>query len=306
MLSKVKMNFPALNRLKIRRVNDFYKMCKRRKNTFEQELDSSNYGYLEERLQQELPYSLKTYYPVKLLRKGVLKDKRVLVDQWPDFKTVLVTDKQRMSTPHRVYCFCKDDNSTLVDSILRQVSNELGSSLVLFGCSPGITDELIKMNGSFVRRLIEDTGMLMFPREIFRKPTLPDGFKEKRLEEENVELVLSNLPYREAKEYIVHMINILPSTCILNKDDKPVAWILQQEYGCCGMLHVMPEYRRLNLGSIVGLLQAEKIFENGDEVYSWVDKTNHPALTYNLKNGLVPLPDFIVTCSKYMYRRVTN
>ncbi|XP_061185842.1 uncharacterized protein LOC133193945 [Saccostrea echinata] len=162
----------ALNGFKIRSVKDIYKSCERKKNTLVQELGSSNLGYLEKKLQQELPYSLKTYYPVKLIRKGLLKDRRILVDKWPDFQIVLVTaDKQKkMSASHRVYCFCKDDNSsTLFDSMLRQVSIELKSSLILFGCSPGITDKLIRVNGSFVRRLVEDTCMHMLPRENFRK-----------------------------------------------------------------------------------------------------------------------------------------
>ncbi|XP_061183138.1 uncharacterized protein LOC133191399 [Saccostrea echinata] len=208
-----------------------------------------------------------------------------------------------MSASHRVYCFCKDDNSsTLVDSILRQVSIELKSSLVLLGCSPGITDELIRMNGSFVRRLVEDTCMLMLPRENYREIAIPDGFQTTCLREENVDLVIRNLPFAETKEYIEQIINTLPSACVLDKDGKPVAWILQHEYGCVGLLHVMPEYRRLKLGTTVSMLLIEKFFENGDDVYSWVDKRNHSALAFNLNNGFVRLPDFTVTCSEYMYR----
>lgn len=50
------------------------------------------------------------------------------------------------------------------------------------------------------------------------------------------------------------MINQTPSVCIENEQRDPVAWILQQDYGCIGMLHVIPEYRRAKLGSAVTIL----------------------------------------------------
>jgi ribosomal protein S18 acetylase RimI-like enzyme len=91
--------------------------------------------------------------------------------------------------------------------------------------------------------------------------------------------------FGDTKDWIREVTQHSPSVCIENKDGDPVAWAIQHEYGCIGMLQVIPEYRRANLGSVVTMLMAQKIHNKGDNLYSSVAVDNHVSLAFHEKNG---------------------
>ncbi|XP_055996045.1 uncharacterized protein LOC130046857 [Ostrea edulis] len=103
-----------------------------------QKLISQSYGDLEETLKKELPFSIQAYFPVKLLRKGLVTKRIVWVDNWPEFKTVVVSDdKKKNVSAQRAYCYCRNDTDciSILDSMLRHISETLSNSLFLYGKS---------------------------------------------------------------------------------------------------------------------------------------------------------------------------
>lgn len=100
--------------------------------------------------------------------------------------------------------------------------------------------------------------------------SIPEGFMVTTLKQEHVETVVQEWPYSgtfsDCKEWICDMIKQFPSVCIENEHGKPIAWVLQQDYGYIGMLHVVPEYRRAKLGSAVTMLLMEKLHKEGNYI----------------------------------------
>lgn len=267
------------------------------------------YEDLEKILEKELPFSVQAYYPIKLLRKKLLNNRIVWVDKWPDFRVVVVSDDRHKDvSPQRVHCFCKDTHeSSSLDSVLRLISDELSNSLLMFGCRSSVVDDLIKSRGSSVRRVSPDAYMLTLPEENIISLPIPDDFKITNLKEHHLDTVVQEWPYSgvfsDSKEWIKEMIAVLPSVCIENKEGQPIAWVLQQDYGCIGMLQVKSEYKRAKLGSAVTMLLAQKLREEGSHIYSAINVENSQSLAFHEKNGFQYLSDFLLAFVNYGYNQ---
>ncbi|XP_061178006.1 glycine-N-acyltransferase-like protein 3 isoform X2 [Saccostrea echinata] len=274
-----------------------------------QKIASRLYEELENILEKELPFSIQAYYPLKLLRKRLLKNRIVWVDKWPDFRVVVVSDdRHKDASPQRVYCFCRDQHgSSSLDSVLSLVSEYLSNSLLMFGCRPRVADDLIKCRGSSVRRLSSDAYMLTLPKENIISLPIPDDFKVTCLSEHHLDTVVKEWPYSgvfsDAKEWIREMIGVSPSVCVENKEGQPIAWVLQQDYGCIGMLQVIAEYKRAKLGSAVTMLLAQKLREEGLYIYSAVNVENSLSVAFHKKNGFQFLPDFLEAFVEYGFNQ---
>lgn len=86
---------------------------------------------------------------------------------------------------------------------------------------------------------------------LFWYSPIPNRLTVTNLKQKHVETVVQEWPYSgifsDCKEWVSDMINQTPSVCIENEQRDPVAWILQQDYGCT-------EFRRAKLGSAVTML----------------------------------------------------
>ncbi|XP_061178027.1 glycine N-acyltransferase-like [Saccostrea echinata] len=273
-----------------------------------QKIASRLYEELENILEKELPFSIQAYYPLKLLRKRLLKNRIVWVDKWPDFRVVVVSDdRHKDASPQRVYCFCRDERSSSLHSVLSLVSEDLSNSLLVFGCRPSVADDLIKCHDSSVRRVSSDAYMLTLPKENIISLPIPDHFKVTCLSEHHLDTVVKEWPYSgvfsDAKEWIREMIGVSPSVCVENKEGQPIAWVLQQDYGCIGMLQVKAEYKRAKLGSAVTMLLAQKLREEGLYIYSAVNVENSLSVAFHEKNGFQFLSDFLVAFVEYGFNQ---
>ena len=79
-----------------------------------------------------------------------------------------------------------------------------------------------------------------------------------------------------------------------------MAWELQQDYGAVGMLHVVPEFRRKKLGSVVTMALAEKITNAGQIVFACVVDDNETGKAFHETNGYIRLSCDIRFC-KYFF-----
>lgn len=267
---------------------------------------SEDYCSLEKFLRNDLPFSASAHYLVKQLRKGSLTKRMVWVDRWSDYSVVVVSDDQhKTADSQRVYCFCRDTKSTLVlDAVLQHVTKLLSNTLFLFGLRSEVLDQLISHRSSAYRVSTDGVIMNMQLENISQIPIL-NRLTVTNLKQKHVETVVQEWPYSgifsDCKEWVSDMIKQNPSVCIENEQRDPVAWILQQDYGCIGMLHVIPEYRRAKLGSAVTMLLMEKLLKEEDYLYSAVNLDNKPSLAFHERNNFEYVSDFSVGFVVYPY-----
>lgn len=140
---------------------------------------------------------------------------------------------------------------------------------------------------------------------LFWYSPIPNRLTVTNLKQKHIETVVQEWPYSgifsDCKEWVSDMIKQNPSVCIENEQRDPVAWILQQDYGCIGMLHVIPEYRRAKLGSAVTMLLMEKLLKEEDYLYSAVNLDNKPSLAFHERNNFEYVSDFSVGFVVYPY-----
>ncbi|XP_062587231.1 glycine N-acyltransferase-like isoform X1 [Saccostrea cucullata] len=265
-------------------------------------LDPTEYDKLEKELEAALPVSLCAYNHLKLLRRGKLTDKTVLVDTWPEFTSVVIVDSKKKETTGWAISFCKDSNFCQpLENLLRHASTLLTSPLVIAGCTKYVIDSLIELyksaESSPIQSGEDNAYVFTFPPDNIFPLKVPDGFKLSELQEAHVENIRNSWPYRDEFEQIANLrqwiryhIETLPTVCVEAEDGRPVAWEFQQEYGGVGMLHVEPEYRRLKLGSVVTRTLAEKLVKEGQLVFACVDVKNETSVTFHENNGYIRLP----------------
>lgn len=139
----------------------------------------------------------------------------------------------------------------------------------------------------------------------FLSRPIPGGFTVTTLKQKHVETVVQEWPYSgifsDCREWVSDMIKQFPSVCIENEQGVPVAWILQQDYGCIGMLHVVPENRRAKLGSAVTMLLMEKLHKEGDCLYSSVNVDNKTSLAFHERNKFEYVREFSIGFVVYPY-----
>ncbi|XP_062587235.1 glycine N-acyltransferase-like isoform X2 [Saccostrea cucullata] len=265
-------------------------------------LDPTEYDKLEKELEVALPVSLIAYTHFKLLRRGILTDKTVLVDTWPEFSAVVIVNSKKKKTIAWAICFCKDsDFCQSLENLLRHASTVLESPLATAGCTEELIDSVVKLfksaESSPIRDEDENAYVYKLPADRILPLKIPDGFKLSELQQVHLENILNSWPYRDDYEkyadlrpWIRYHIDNLPTVCIETEDGRPVAWQIQQEYGGVGMLHVEPEYRRLKLGSVVTRTLAEKLVKDGQLVFACVDDKNDTSVTFHENNGFIRLP----------------
>ncbi|XP_048735306.2 glycine N-acyltransferase-like protein 3 [Ostrea edulis] len=265
------------------------------------ELNSTEYATMETELEKELPYSICVFSHFKLLRRGWLTDKAVLVDSWPDFTAVVIVDSKRKKTLPYAVSFCKQpDSCQFLEILLRHAFEVLSSPLFITGCTDAVIDALVNRfkdaETSPVKKFSEGVAFTLPPDKIVPLEA-PDGLRISKLKQSQVENVYNSWEYTEEYErhadlryWIRYHISNFHTVCIETEDGRPVAWELQQEYGGIGMLYVEPEYRRANLGSVVTRTLAGKLVKDGESVFAFVEDSNETSINFHKKNGYVLMP----------------
>ncbi|XP_048735310.2 glycine N-acyltransferase-like protein 3 [Ostrea edulis] len=265
------------------------------------ELNSTDYATMEKELENELSLSICVFNHFKLLRRGLLTDKTVLVDSWPNFSAVVIVDSKRKKTLQYAVAFCKQPNfCQSLEILLRHAFKVLASPLSIIGCTSAVIDALVNRfrdpKTSPVKRRIDGVVFTLPPDKIVPLET-PDGFRITKLKQSQVENVHNSWKSKEKYErfvdvrcWIRYLISNFHTVCIETEDGRPVAWELQQEYGGIGMLYVEPEYRRANLGSVVTRTLAGKLVKDGQLVFAFVEDTNETSINFHKKNGYILMP----------------
>ena len=147
--------------------------------------------------------------------------------------------------------------------------------------------------------------MLCSQKKFFYRP-IPDGFTVTSLKPEHVDSILQawiiSSVFTDCRQWLTEMIDLFPGVCILDSNGDPATWVLRQEFGTIGMLHVVPKYRRTNLGSVATMLMARKIYEDNYNVFSMCVKDNTASLAFHKRNKFEKVKDFTVGLVKYQFQ----
>ena len=147
--------------------------------------------------------------------------------------------------------------------------------------------------------------MLCSQKKFFYRP-IPDGFTVTSLKPEHVDSILQawiiSSVFTDCRQWLTEMIDLFPGVCILDSNGDPATQVLRQEFGTIGMLHVVPKYRRTNLGSVATMLMARKVYEDNYNVYSMCTKDNTASLAFHKRNKFEKVKDFTVGLVKYQFQ----
>jgi len=97
-------------------------------------------------------------------------------------------------------------------------------------------------------------------------PGLPEGWRSEKVPEENLEIVIKHSAIKRQKETL----RLLESRCLINEKDEMVAWAFIGLDGSLCTMHVLEEYRKRGLATIVAKRLLMKRKESREEGSGWV------------------------------------
>nr|XP_022292260.1 glycine N-acyltransferase-like protein 3 isoform X1 [Crassostrea virginica] len=252
----------------------------------------AEYDILEQQMKNALPLSICAFVHFKLMRtRNLIERKNILVNSWPEPSVVVIVDNKDWGILPSAVSFCKGPEFVRsLKALLQLASKNVPSPILVVGCSTDVINALVNLyeckTSCPFKPAQENSRVYTLPPKNVSPPTIPDGFRVSELGERHIDPVKKSWRYSEEYEQFFSMDRWLryhfsnfTTMCIETEDGVPVAWELQQDYGAVGMLHVVPEFRRKKLGSVVTMALAEKMNNEGQMIFACVNENNETGKT---------------------------
>lgn len=268
------------------------------RNLVMRQLTTEDLKNLEIDLKNYFPQSLQAYGCVLLLnRTGQSADPSiVLVDQWPEFRVVLIKPEYREKGDSfkDVTVFSKNDDY-LRDLLAQRdvidwkkfvcLAAELKHEKML---------EVVAVNrGVPVKK--EAVCHMLVLRDPSKLPAFDSlSLKLSSLNESHLELVNSSWKFgcEDSKVMIKNMIVNFPSCCVLDSDDQPVAWLLTYVSCALGILYTLPEHRGKGYAKALVTVMSKKLHSQGCPVYCFTEEENQLSYRLFTSLGFTDEPEF--------------
>ncbi|XP_023363595.1 glycine N-acyltransferase isoform X1 [Otolemur garnettii] len=256
---------------------------------------------LEEALRKSLPASIKVYGTIFHIRQGNPFKLMALVDNWPDFNTVVVRpqeqdmidDLDHYTNTYQI--FSKD---------IQNCQKFLGSPEVInwkqhlqIQSSQPSLNEVIENLAAIKSFKVKQTQCILYVKSETAKklsPSLMDtqtlsssGGKPKHINKEVFKISSLDATHatlvnkfwsfggnERSQKFIEHCIQTFPSFCLLGPEGTPVSWSLMDQTGEMRMSGTIPEYRVHGLISYVIYSHVQTMHKLGFPIYSHTDKKN--------------------------------
>ncbi|XP_030627900.1 glycine N-acyltransferase-like protein 3 [Chanos chanos] len=246
-------------------------------------------------LQSHLPRSSKVYGFLLGINRGKPHTLEVLVDSWPDFKTIILRpdpkNERALDYMKKVTFFSTDE-----EVLKRMVSGENAidwSTYFLIGGfdiqHAPLLREVAASKGVSVRGFTL-VHLMTLPDQSLLPPLTTSSIPETRistLDESHISLVNSTWKfggddrgYRNIKNLISHF----PTCCITDDNNQPVSWVLLYDYCAMGMLYTLPEHRGKGYAKALVTIMSKKLCSQGFPVYCFIEEDNK--LSYKLFSDL--------------------
>ncbi|KAJ1218085.1 hypothetical protein NDU88_005671 [Pleurodeles waltl] len=286
---------------------------------------------LEKNLVHSFPESLKVYGSVFHINRGNPFNLEVLVDSWPEFKTVIVRPQPNDMKDYcdhytNTYFVYTSDPLTLEEILQKSDAIDWSQTLQIQGLQSSIGEVLSGISGSksftpdITRTVLyvkdmgiqNDCGMAtekasaletdpFFTTEV--KATQQSGvqssFPVSPLNVSHAELVNENWAFggnERSLRYIQYCIEHFPSLCALGPDGQPVSWSVMEQSCEIRMGFTVPEFRRAGLSRQLLTIFTDFLQQRNIPFYLHVAEENTKAKGVPLGVG------FNASCSWYQWK----
>ncbi|TSN48512.1 Prosaposin [Bagarius yarrelli] len=201
------------------------------------------------------PVCLMAYGHVFLLNRVEVEPTDVLVDQWPDFRVLLVKSRQQQH-----------------EELFKAVAVNKG----------------VPMTKSSVAYLMEMKDPSKVTTERLSVQVSP-------IQESHAALINNTWKFGngEVTEPLIRsMIRMLPSYCVLDTEGRPVSWVLTHVSSEIGVMYTLPEHRGKGFAKAVTTTLVKKLHLEGYPVYCFVEELNLPPYRLLTSLGFIKAPSY--------------
>ncbi|XP_062375840.1 glycine N-acyltransferase-like protein 3 [Sardina pilchardus] len=244
---------------------------------------------IETLLQDLYPQSLQVYGYIFQKNRVKSDHMDVLVDRWPDFRTVLIRPQRKKKEDFfKDICVFSKDGETLRKLFLETEIVDWQNYLCLgvdLGHAEIITS--IAATRGATGRNIAVCHMLRLENPSHLPLVDSSTVSISSLEESHISLVNETWKFGEGEHslsFIKNMICHFPTCCILDASGTPVAWVLTYAYCAMGMLYTRPEHRRKGYAKILISVISKRLHAQGYPVFCFIEEENQ--LSYKLFQSL--------------------
>nr|XP_057914891.1 glycine N-acyltransferase-like protein 3 [Doryrhamphus excisus] len=247
----------------------------------------------EKVLLKDLPSCFEVYGFVYAYNRNKPSNIQFIVDTWPDFKVIICRpdpeNKLALEWTKKITFHCKDEQ------ILKKMLLEIvdWNDRFHFGGYDSSHEAMLKEVSSnrHVRYILLTSAHLLYlpDRSHLITPAI-DSELESRISSlmiSNADLVNQTWKFggdKQGYNKIKSLISNLPSCCITDDQGEPVSWILMYEYLAMGMLYTLPEHRQKGYAKVLVHTMAQKLFDQGYPVFSYIEEDN--VVSYKLFKSL--------------------
>ncbi|XP_047668171.1 glycine N-acyltransferase-like isoform X2 [Tachysurus fulvidraco] len=242
----------------------------------------------EEALRLYLPESQLVYGYVCRINRVDVDPTDVLVDQWPNFRVLLVKPSQQQD-PDLIkdVCIFTKDKSRLMNILTRTDVLDWKQEMIL---SVDLQhEEMIKAvaaNKSVpINRIV--VGHLMRLQDPSKLKVERSSFQMSSVKESHAALINSKWEFgtgERTEPLIRNMIRNFPSCCVLDSEGRPVSWLLSYPSCEMGVMYTLPEHRQKGYAKALVTILARKLHSDGYPVYCSINLENQPS--YRLLTSL--------------------
>ncbi|XP_047668162.1 glycine N-acyltransferase-like protein 3 isoform X2 [Tachysurus fulvidraco] len=242
----------------------------------------------EEALRLFFPESQEVYGYVCLINRVDVDPTDVLVDQWPDFRVLLVKPGQQQD-PDLIkdVCIFTKDKSCLMNILTRTDVLDWKQDMIL---SVDLQHEaMIKAVAANKSVPINKTvvGHSMRLQDPSKLKVERLSFQVSSVKESHAALINSKWEVgrgERTEPLIRNMIRNFPSCCVLDSEGRPVSWVLTYPSCAMGVMYTLPEHRQKGYAKALVTILAKKLHSDGCPVYCFIKLENQPS--YRLLTSL--------------------
>ncbi|XP_065450589.1 glycine N-acyltransferase-like protein 3 isoform X3 [Chrysemys picta bellii] len=261
---------------------------------------SSKLRLLEGMLRRGLPDTLLVYGAVMHVNRGNPAGQEVLVDSWPEFKTVLTRSRREVvQDPSdyftNLYTTFYRDEDTCQALLENSRAVDWGQAFQILGLQDGVYET--------IRDIARARGLEMetYPYRLLLHPdppAMPQYRPDKGLRLAPVSPAHATLLNDTWKfggnnwslRYLCLLIRHFPNACLLGPEGTPISWCLTDPVAALTHGYTLPKHRgQHHMRSVVGMLSAQ-LHARGFPVYTGVLPDNKPSLHSLQRLGFHILP----------------
>ncbi|XP_047668146.1 glycine N-acyltransferase-like protein 3 isoform X2 [Tachysurus fulvidraco] len=235
----------------------------------------------EEALRLYFPASQLVYGYVCRINRVDVDPTDVLVDQWPNFRVLLVKPRQQQD-PDLIkhVCIFTKDKSCLMNILTRTDVLDWKKDMILSVDQQH--EAMIKAVAANKSVPINRTvvGHLMRLQDPSKLKVERSSFQVSSVKESHAALINSKWEMgtgERTEPLIRNMIRKFPSCCVLDSEGRPVSWLLTYPSCEMGVMHTLPEHRQKGYAKALVTILAKKLHSDGYPVYCSIKLENQPS-----------------------------